>query len=111
MTDDRTLLEKAAKAAGIEVEYRRGSDAYYYDDPETGREEWNPLGKDGQALRLAVKLVIDLQPPRTVDDAAKAAALYGGSDVYESEQTDPFANTRRAITRAAASLADTGEVK
>jgi dienelactone hydrolase len=55
-TTDQEMLEFSAKAYGIELEYRHGSDAYYYDDPETGREEWLPQHKDGQALRLAVKL-------------------------------------------------------
>ncbi len=60
MTDkilqDRELLELAAKAYGVTLDYLRGSDAYYYDDPDTGRERWSPLGDDGQAFRLAVKL-------------------------------------------------------
>ena len=56
----REQLELAALAAGHELEYRHTSDAYYYDDPETGREEWRPHLDDGDAARLAVRL--DIRP-------------------------------------------------
>lgn len=61
MTTDRELLELAAKAAGAEYEI----------DPMTGAIEivseiggvsgvWNPLTDDGDALRLAVKLSLEI---------------------------------------------------
>ena len=38
-----TTIEKAAKLLGLhELEYRRGSDAWYYTNPDSGREEFNP---------------------------------------------------------------------
>ena len=58
MSDDRELLEMAAKACGIRLDYRRGSDAYYFDDPFSGREEWHPLTRRSQALWLMAKLGI-----------------------------------------------------
>ena len=89
---DRELLELAAKAAG--VPYIKPSDDYdgslglaIGDNPMRTRT-WNPLTDDGDALRLAVKLVID------IGDAQ--------ADYWDKDSTDPYAATRRAIVRAAA---------
>ncbi|MBI6600604.1 MULTISPECIES: hypothetical protein [Pseudomonas] len=57
---DHELLNLSAKAMGFELEYRRGSDAFYYDDPESGREQWNPLSDEGQAVRIAVQLQLSI---------------------------------------------------
>jgi len=58
---EHELLQLSAKAMGFELEYRHGSDAFYYDDPESGREQWNPLSYDLQAMRLAVELQLSIQ--------------------------------------------------
>lgn len=57
---DHELLKLSAKAMGFELEYRRGSDAFYYDDPDSGREQWHPLSDEVQALRLAVVLQLSI---------------------------------------------------
>jgi hypothetical protein len=114
---DKELLELAAKAAGFgapktgrtcwtESEYPRNSEKYgalwnYVGHMDTA-ELWNPLTDDGDALRLAVKLNID---------------VFGTSDfrvcewddgvVTEQSNNDPYAATRRAITRAAAEIGKT----
>lgn len=100
---DRELLELAAKAVGVEgLTWRNGSQCFYYDDLETGREEWNPLDRDGQALRLAIQLFIQVRPElhgrcnvQTLDGWMRTEAGY--------ESTG--AATRRAIVRAAAEMA------
>lgn len=79
---DRELLELAAKAAGLNV----GTDEGSYDDLKW----WNPLTNDGDALRLAVKLGIDV---------SKAQLVY-----YDKTSNDPYAATRRAIVRTAAEI-------
>lgn len=58
--DDNELLILSAKSVGFDLDYRHGSDAFYYDDPETGRERWDPLNDDGQAFRLYVELELDV---------------------------------------------------
>lgn len=58
--NDHELLLLSAKAMGFDLEYRRGSDAFYYDDPESGREQWHPLSDDGQAMLLAVVLQLSV---------------------------------------------------
>jgi len=102
---DRELLELTAKAAGIELDYRRGSDAYYYDDTETGREEWYPLGKNGQAFWLAVKLGLVVTVDLTLGGETEAW-LYGnaGEPFPVNHNEDPYAATRRAIVLAAAEI-------
>lgn len=55
MTTDRELLEMAAKAARYQYAKHGG---YIVVDGIPGN--WNPLTDDGDALRLAVKLEIEL---------------------------------------------------
>ena len=64
---DRELLELAAKAAGIEC---KGSEMH----PKFGFYlksglMWNPLTDDGDALRLAVKLNLQISYDVNPDDA------------------------------------------
>jgi len=103
MLSDRELLELAAKAVGITCEYTEPSlitntrhQMFFEDDQQY---LWNPLTDDGDALRLAVKLglVIDTKGDKT----------FCGTTQYDSIEhhgTDPYAATRRAITRAAAEI-------
>ena len=95
---DRELLEAAAKAAGIrglwvDVGLNIGSDA----NPII----WNPLTDDGDALRLAVVLQMEL---KVYEVSAHAASAIGGCSACTSEKGDPYAATRRAIVRAAAEI-------
>lgn len=107
MSSDRELLEKAAKAAGFQwnptVSYEDGSlhGCFLAADAQEAWP-WNPLADDGDALRLAVKL--DLQV-RQVHFAAHA----GWPDRFwrtVAHEDDKIAATRRAIVRAAAALGD-----
>lgn len=105
---DRELLELAARAAGYPPEWKGdikiGVDAPVYE------RRWNPLTHDGDALRLAVALRIAL----TMHEGGCMASNLYLIDTYESYGSDPYAATRRAITRAAAQIgnakpADAGE--
>lgn len=100
---DRELLEFAAKAAGIEIEWFPAKvwDGFrdgYFDATDgsgvfvAGNVEWDPLNDDGDALRLAVKLRINFSD----------SALW----LLHNEQThyDPYAATRGVIVRAAAAI-------
>ena len=101
MNTDRELIIFSAKAYGITLEYRGGSDAYYYDDPETGREEWFPLGNYRQTLQLAVKLKIDI-----LNHESFCGANAGELDfiINEDHMDDPLLAACRAVTRAAAEI-------
>jgi hypothetical protein len=103
---DKKLLELAAKAAGYVShgygELCGGSPSLYLQEADfTGI--WSPLTDDGDALRLAVKLKLKVEGWFNGGlECARAdckAAL-----VSEPHNDDPYAATRRAITRAAAEI-------
>ena len=71
--DDSDLLEFAGRAAGVQYTSQN-----------------NPLEDDALALRLAVKLGIDISTAQL--------------DYYDKHSSDPYAATRRAIVRAAAEI-------
>lgn len=110
MSTDKELLELAAKAAGIDLDYRRSSNAFYFDDPETGREQWCPLDDDGQALRLAVKLQLTVCNEHVSSGVAYCIHEYDAcpevrSGIGEDEVIEAdYAATRRAIVLAAAEI-------
>lgn len=105
MSTDRELLELAAKAAGIDVAYwvsNPGGEFFVLADDGP---EWNPLTDDGDALRLAVRLdfavCVDRQSGNVRIDGPYPQAI---ELVNEPIVDDPYAATRRAIVRAAASI-------
>ena len=122
---DLELLKLAAKAAGIE----RDEDGEFYIQPHqddcrwwddgfcTCGAIWDPLDDDGAALRLAVKLEMEIY--HAFDDVLNVYASYpveegqiqGIQYVVEPHNKDPFTTTRdpltatrRAIVRAAAEI-------
>jgi hypothetical protein len=110
---DRELLELAAKAAGIEPlgkAFELNGDFAGFSMP--AGKVWNPLSDDGDALRLAVKLWIDVSfpPYREPDPPVVHAGMYwdvSDSLWYRYEElrgADPYAATRRAIVKAAAEI-------
>jgi hypothetical protein len=111
---DKEMLELAAKAAGIDwikncVWIENG---FYSPLAKHERIAWNPLTNDGDALRLAVKLGIDVSFPlyRKPDPPTVHAGRYWDTYVScwypfeERKGEDPYAATRRAIVRAAAEI-------
>ena len=117
MTDeDKTLLEMAAKAVGItlmpmevlNVEHP-GDDRFigYMADPDQCPRGWfNPLGDDGDALRLAVKLQLGISIPPVPDGRVDVVTFYGPiiSIVEYPLNDDRQTATRLAIVRAAAEI-------
>lgn len=119
--DDRGLLELAAKAVGLVLidwndnwfDYGPG---YRYETETGWRELWNPLTDDGDALRLAIKLNIEIRPDAQVFETCTAymVGAYGYNERelwYEDENgdartDDPMTATRRAIVRSAAKIGE-----
>jgi len=110
--NDRELLEMAAKAAGIKltswqnVEYPKNSGihgALY-----CMSHYWNPLTDDSDALRLAVKLRLEIERSKHSECVVYVGEV-GAGQLFErsDEKTDIFAATRRAIVRAAAEIGRT----
>lgn len=101
---DRELLELAAKAAGIDLQWMGEGRMAACFDPAGENEWWNPLTDDGDALRLMAKLRLDVCRPHS-----KHAEVCVWSDarsdfICEPDEVDPAAATRRAIVRAAAEI-------
>jgi hypothetical protein len=103
---DRELLQAAATAAGYSVARLSDDDSALF---LVGvQQAWNPLTDDGDALRLAVKLRIDVKcfgaTVRTwVGDPVAQRVI---ASIEEVCGDDPYAATRRAIVRAAAAIGE-----
>ena len=126
---DRELLELAAKAAGYKQYYSHwlGRDSFVTYEEEVYSEikerrvvaektmDWNPLTDDGDALRLAVTLNLNvhidcqaLPPSIIVENNTSQDPKY----IYAEEKAGTLgtdlnlrlAATRRAIVRAAAKI-------
>jgi hypothetical protein len=119
MTDtDKELLELAAKAAGLRVKTWDGHTGPMcaIDDVQHGRM-WMPLIDDGDALRLAVELLIQVIQDRMGfvkvgwgSGFDSGTPTSGGSGPWywkewlSDHNGDRKAATRRAIVRAAAEI-------
>lgn len=97
---DRELLELAAKAAGITLEWDGNPEEWmpmYYEGKTY--HSWNPIDDDGDALRLAVKLGMG------VCFGSNYVIVRGSVQMPTvNNADDPYAATRRAIVRAAAEI-------
>lgn len=109
--DDKQMLELAAKAAGLVIrDSNRWPDTIVrrvtLDDGSLNWVRWAPLTDDGDALRLAVTLMIPIQYP----DWQRVTRTWGpvghGEPFDEPHDRDPYAATRRAIVRAAAAIGE-----
>jgi hypothetical protein len=108
---DKELLELAAKAVGLEIRMKHyevgGWHCQWHHVIDKGIDEWidwNPLTDDADALRLAVKLKIAVTYP---EDESCVRVWYGSmgtEPLCDVLGNDPYAATRRAITRAAAEI-------
>jgi hypothetical protein len=107
---DHELLELAAKAAGYDfnrVWHDEQSGILVWEPPIIYESrDWNPLTDDCDALRLAVKLAIDIEwrPDGRIAAYRHANANGYCFTAFESSREDRAAAARRAITRAAAEI-------
>ena len=93
---DRELLEAAARAVGLRVNFH-----------PTASYQWNPLERDDDAFRLAVKLGLMVYVMLEANFTAirlPGERIGGKYDEVETHGSDPYAATRRAIVRAAAQI-------
>ena len=115
MSDEREMLEMAAKAAGIVYDgfdEGQGCDIWWLPD-QSRYDRWNPLESDGDALRLAVRLWIhiDFFEPTAVDgiQIGSVECRRECDDdpidiVYFKTRHEAAEATRLAIVRAAAEI-------
>ena len=100
-SSDKELLTLAAKAAGVGYADKDGKFIPFV--PET----WNLLTDDGDALRLAVKLRIELEFYDGFEEVFATENTIEAISQTEPYKNDPYAATRRAIVRAAAEIGRT----
>ena len=106
MTDDRELLELAAKACGYDVVLGFNNSVDKSKIGIRGLGMWNPLIDDGDALRLAVKLKIDIAFCELEGWLVQAMPSNGGTGNIRgfTDDGNSMEATRRAIVRAAAEI-------
>lgn len=101
---DQKLLELAAKAIGVEFTVLNGQGARLARKPGVIQPyvPWDPLEDDGDALRLAMDLKLDIHQ---VDcDPPTAFWIDNSGELHSEIVSDHYTATRRAITRAAAEI-------
>ena len=109
MKTDKELLELAAKAAGISFV---GYDVLYEDFSAYCKETdvnylWNPLDRDGDALRLAVKLGFDIMPHADIKKGRRKVVIFSGPSLELLHYTDgSCAGLRKAIVKLAADIGE-----
>jgi hypothetical protein len=106
MNTGRELLEKAAKAAGIELDWDVPPKSPPWRMSGVGEDkgpaaQWNPITDDGDALRLAVQLRMMVC---VREDGFINAGNANRMLIVNIGDQDPLAATRRAIVRAAAEI-------
>jgi hypothetical protein len=109
---DRELLELAAKAAGISIDKSEangggvGNNGFSITGDAMldwhNNIRWNPLIYDGDALRLAIKLRIDIITRDSSRETWAQAPMQ--RTVLVPWEGNEYAATRRAIVRAAAAI-------
>lgn len=105
--NDRELLELAAKAIGKSLRWQsrpmKDVDGYIYHQVfaqlEGQTREWNPLINDGDALRLAVDLGIELY-----FEGKEQSESVWANEVMLWTEGNRHSATRKAITMAAAEI-------
>ncbi len=106
---DRELLEKAAKAAGIElIRWNDGEEPYSSGEGFILEDNriWNPARNCGQALQLAadLRLHIGLESHAVCVWHPKWHGSWSTAPIHEGD--DPGPPTCLAITRAAAAIGE-----
>ena len=99
---DRELLVLAAKAASYEYCKHGG---YIVVDGIPGKN-WDPLTDDGDALRLAVKLKIDILQRIAEPRVAAVAAMHSPKIESVPDEGQRLSVTRTVIVRAAAAIGE-----
>lgn len=106
---DRELLEFAAKAAGLYLQWPFPDYEIFVDEEEVfcrgmGKSlSWRPLTDSGDAFCLAVNMGISIDIFRDAD-TVQAFKSEDGVDKFVMVETLTHANARRAIVRAAAEI-------
>ncbi|GAD20904.1 hypothetical protein [Acidovorax sp. MR-S7] len=103
--DHKRMLEMAAKAAGFDwVDFSGDMNPSLGFPANCQRGYWHPLADDGDALRLAAALRIDLE--WNEQRGFRTVEAYRRTDGPHFCATEAEASYRRAIVRAAAAIGE-----
>ncbi|SCZ12612.1 hypothetical protein [Pseudomonas sp. NFACC37-1] len=102
--NDQQLLERAARAAGIGpiLCYEKARNCLRIGDRKQYRL-WRPLDDDGDALRLAVALLLDIEWWSSIQCVTVQRRGFGETIAWLGEESRSGA-LRRAITGVAAKI-------
>lgn len=106
---DREMVELAAKAAGLKIEFMHEMHpiAFLDHDSDWPRSMFNPLFDDGDAFRLSVRLKLSVLHDESLDGAPVVMVDENPyADHLDEYVCAPcsLGATRRAIVRAAAEI-------
>lgn len=112
MTNDQELLEAAAKAAGIDAAFHPepGDEGMWLKGARSpdNSKYWNPLNDDGDALRLAVSLGMNIDTQAGKVDCEFYVKRNGFDEWIYAEtammDSPPIEVVRRAIVETAAKI-------
>ncbi|PZP98335.1 MAG: hypothetical protein DI587_14920 [Variovorax paradoxus] len=107
MTNELTMRERAAKAAGLTVDPNtKHTEKWTVRNQRGDLFDWAPWADDGDALRLGAAIAMQLQIRKQVGvDAGEAAVTAGSNHAVEAYTGDCMPAVRLAILRAAAACA------
>lgn len=113
---DRELLELAAKAAGLQFvamdnwPHQDNCRFWAHGDFCDCGAAWDPLTDDGDAMRLAVRLKINIEHTEKLSREPYGVTAWpvgrGECSWTEADISDYASATRRAIVRAAAAIGE-----
>lgn len=113
MSNDRVLLEFAAKAAGLSDSRWDDFYASISHTASNGLKDcpWNPITSDAEAFRLAVQFGMDLTLPQKREQVSAAAVWFDGVLIHkmrwlddDAEESDFIEAARRNIVEVAAEI-------
>lgn len=108
MRTDRELLELAARAAGYDFHWRGLNGVLPSIGTGADQEWWNPLNANADALRLVVRLRLDMSFLGSMIEVCwfdEAASANRSIEERINDAQGECEATRRAIVRAAAEIA------
>lgn len=109
---DREMLEYAAKAAGMVLEYEAATDRYFYwrspydsiRNVQNLKVFWNPRDDDGDSFRLMVKLGLEVCVEPDIGVVTAGIPNKGWQEKRIDDGEDLCAATRLVIFSAAAMI-------
>lgn len=105
MKTDRELLELAGKAADIPARVIGAAGGLYNCDERGWHHQWNPLDNDGDALRLAGKMRLNIYFGHNGEGPINVGQ-FGADGATEWDAGTEQESLRRAIVRSAAAIGE-----